>query len=614
MERSVRSPRRRRPQGVATPAASTPPRSLWIAIGALVLLAPTLARSPQTGDGAEIVAVALRGGVLHPPGFPLQGWLDRALATVIGFEPALAIAFLGLLGHAGACGLIAETLRLVGVGGCGRVMAAAAFALYPPVWSLAVQPEVFSLAHLFMAATVFAAVRIRVTKAGSPSLSALAGLGLVGSLGAAQHPISITTLPALAAGAAAGLRAGPRRGARAAMLAAALILPATVLYLSMPLLRTSSPWPDWGALRTPPDVLRHVLRQDYGTFTLSSATGPSMVSGLRVWIEDVVRAWNVVLLLGAAGLIDLLRRRELRPALLPILGTVAAGLGLLFVSRLPEQSYTPAVLEHFQGAITLSGSLLIGIGTQVVRTLRTTTAWRNAVLGLVAVAIGVWVALGWAQADASRDRTLQLFARGLALELSDDMVYVTEGDVEAFLGVPTEHGVRFPVSAPLSSLPWYASRTAPRLEPRVLGRGGSLDDWSGFLGECLSRDLAVAASSRSLVGTPAAVPELRGLLYVTRSGSTEELTRATIAGAIRLAPLAERLPDLPRRGHAFSRFYVRRFARAYAGAGEALRRLGAFEPAAQAESVAVALDRGDPRVRRSRLLTDFVQACRSRGF
>jgi hypothetical protein len=356
-----------------------------------------------------------------------------------------------------------------------------------------------------------------------------------------------------------------------------------------------------------------MLRQDYGTFSLSAATGEHMVSGLGVWLEDVARAWHVVLALAALGLVELLRRRELRPALLPILGMAAAGLSLLVVSRLPEQSYTPAVLGHLQGAMALTGSLLIGIGTQVVRSLRTTTAWRNTVAALVTAAIGGWLTIGWTAADVSRDHTLQVHARGIALELPEDAVYVTEGDVEVFLGVPAGRGLRYPVSQPLSSLPWYASRTAPRVEPRVLG-GRPLDDWSRFLDECLARGLVVASSSRSLVDTPAGVPELRGLLYVARSGATEELTPATIAGAIRLAPVAEELPVLPRRGHAFSRFYVRRFARAYAGAGETLRRLGATELAAQADSVAAALDHGEPRPIRSRLLTAFVAGCRGRGF
>ena len=94
---------------------SGPPRSVWIGLVTLVLLAPTAARSPQTGDGAEIVATALRGGVLHPPGFPLQAWIDRALVRAPGLEPAHGLSLFGLVCHAAAAGAIAEILWWLGV-------------------------------------------------------------------------------------------------------------------------------------------------------------------------------------------------------------------------------------------------------------------------------------------------------------------------------------------------------------------------------------------------------------------------------------------------------------------------------------------------------------------
>ena len=103
-------------------------------------------------------------------------------------------------------------------------------------------------------------------------------------------------------------------------------------------------------------------------------------------------------------------------------------------------------------------------------------------------------------------------------------------------------------------------------------------------------------------------------MYVADSGATEELTVESVAGAIRLAPLAKELPVLPARGHAFSRFYVRRFARAYAGAAEALRRHGATEAAIRADAVADALNQALPGDRRARLLDSFVAACRDLGF
>src|SRR6185369_1709091 len=119
------------------PAVDDSLASGWIAAAVLLMLAPTLAHTPQSGDGAEIVTAALRGGVLHPTGFPLQAWLDRALAQMPGLPVALAISALGLVAHAAAAGLVAETLRTIGVGPAGRLWGAAAFALLPSLWAVA---------------------------------------------------------------------------------------------------------------------------------------------------------------------------------------------------------------------------------------------------------------------------------------------------------------------------------------------------------------------------------------------------------------------------------------------------------------------------------------------
>ena len=589
-----------------------PLRSVWIGLVTLALLAPTAARSPQTGDGAEIVATALRGGVLHPPGFPLQAWIDRVLVRVPGLEPAHGLSLFGLLSHAATAGAIAETLRWLGVGGIGCILGAGAFALYPPIWALAAEPEVFALAHLLVAAMILMSVRI-LREPGTPSLGALSLLGLLASLGAAQHPVALAGLPALVASGARGLRPGPGRLMRVVAPGALLILPAVALYLGLPLLRTDSAWPDWGALRAPGDVLRHVLRQEYGTFSLSAATGTDTVSGVGIWLQDILRDWNVMLLLAVAGLADIARRRDLRPGLVPIIGTAALGLALLLRAHLPHQTYSGAVLEHLQGPVTIAASLLIGLGAEALGR-RASSAGRRILLVAVVAALAAGLFGGWPAADLSKDRTLMLYARGVALELRDEHVYVTEGDVEGFLGAPMPAGPRYPVSQPMMSFPWYASGTAPRLEPRVLGSGRLIQTWDDVLQASFDQGRPVLSSSPGLIATAQAVPELRGLVYVAEPGATEDVTVESVAAAIRLAPLARELPVLPARGHAFSRFYVRRFARAYAGAAEALRRRGATEAAVRADAVADALNQAVPGDRRARLLDSFVTACRDLGF
>jgi hypothetical protein len=202
----------------------------------------------------------------------------------------------------------------------------------------------------------------------------------------------------------------------------------------------------------------------------------------------------------------------------------------------------------------------------------------------------------------------------VGLELPADAAYVTEGEVESFLGAPTPQGRRYPISNPMAPLDWYAQRVAPRLEPRVIGKEVSIEDWDRFLQACFGRGLALASTSRDLIATTVGVPELRGLVYVARAGNREELTVASVVAAVRLAPLAAELPALRPGSHEFSRFYVRRFARAYAGAAAALARLGAAQAANRANEVAMALDRGDDPAGRRRLIEAFVAEARGMGF
>jgi len=586
--------------------------SIWIALAILVTLTPTLAHTPQNGDGAEIVNTALLGGVMHPPGFPLQAWLDRAVVRIPGVEPAWAIALLGLFAHACAAGLIAETLGLLGARPLARVLGAAAFALHPAIWAVSVEPEVFAPAHAALAAMIWIAVRVSRSPPERIQWRSALGVGLIGAACAASHPIAVAALPALAGATLASARRREGRVARALVLAAALLAPAAALYLSLPLLRTSSIWPDWGSLRTPADVLRHALRADYGAFSLSAASGASNLSGLSVLFDRAWSSWLVAVAFLAAGAVVLLRRADWSAARLPVFGTLAAGLALLAAARLPEQTYAAAVLARLEGPAVIAGALLAGLGCDAFLSRLRARSTRGLVTTAVALTIAYWLIAGWREADVSHDTTLALHARGIAAELPDRAVYVTEGDVETFLGIPAPSGTRFPISGPEIAPEWYWRDVVPRLEPRVLQPGVPVNQWSDFLVACFARGLPVASTSSTLIESSRATPELRGLIFVARADADSELTAESIAAAARLAPIAEALPRLPARGHAFSRFYVRRFARAYAGAAEALRRFGDPALAGCADSIADALNHGADLAARNALLRSFEVRCTRR--
>jgi hypothetical protein len=355
------------------------------------------------------------------------------------------------------------------------------------------------------------------------------------------------------------------------------------------------------------------MRVDSGTFEMSGVQGAGTLSGIGVWFAEAARTWNVALALAAIGAVALAVSPARRAGTVPILGGLLVGLAMLLRAHLPEQTYTAPELSRIGGPVSIAGALLVGLGWQVVRERFTGLAGRRALDALAVLAAVAWLAFGWPVADASHDRTLDLYTRGLAMELPPDAVYVAEGDVECFYGVPSAGGRRFPIAAPQCSLDRYQQQIAPHIEPRVFDGRRIYPTWEDVIHECDRRGLTVAGASIGYVAIQPEIPELDGLLLVARPGNREMLTRATVTAAVQLAPLTAELPALPARGHAYSRFYALRFARAYAGAAVVLRRSAAPEAGALADSVDGALRRFLPVPERRTRLRAFVAAAHAAG-
>ncbi|MAE70917.1 MAG: hypothetical protein CME06_10670, partial [Gemmatimonadetes bacterium] len=100
----------------------------------------TAAPGAYWDDGGEVVAVALRGGILHPPGHALPSLLFAALgngrAVVLAGAVATALAL---------AGFVALALRYSGGGGRRRSFWVAAIALglgsLDATWRFATTPE-----------------------------------------------------------------------------------------------------------------------------------------------------------------------------------------------------------------------------------------------------------------------------------------------------------------------------------------------------------------------------------------------------------------------------------------------------------------------------------------
>lgn len=99
-----------------------------------------LAINPQNPDGAEIVAAAEpTGGVLHSPGYPLQGWIGKFIALVPFGTLCERLFFLSLVFLTGALFTLSRFLKRQELGLFSVAMGVGFFGFFS-VWYLSVQP------------------------------------------------------------------------------------------------------------------------------------------------------------------------------------------------------------------------------------------------------------------------------------------------------------------------------------------------------------------------------------------------------------------------------------------------------------------------------------------
>jgi hypothetical protein len=118
----------------------------------------TLYPSVPGGDAGELIAVAYRLEVAHPPGYPLYTLLAKVFTLLPLGSIAWRVNLLSAVCDAGAAALICITVYVATTSPAAAVVAAALFALSPLVWTYAAGAEVFPLNNLFAAALVLLAL------------------------------------------------------------------------------------------------------------------------------------------------------------------------------------------------------------------------------------------------------------------------------------------------------------------------------------------------------------------------------------------------------------------------------------------------------------------------
>jgi hypothetical protein len=284
--------RRKRGKGksaAASPSALPPEsqaaagRSRWLApllafAALFALYVATLAPSVVGGDSGELTAAALTGGVPHPPGYPLFAMLARAFAWLpLGHSPAWRVNLLSAAATAAAAAVLCATVQLWTREAAAGLVAAALFGTNELAWRHATSAEVFGLNALFVALAFL--LWLSIERASEPKAARRRVFVLLLTCGLAMcnHHTFVFV------GAPLALRSlwVARRSLGVGGFALALALAPCGLapYVYLWLVSHTQAAVSWGDQTTLDGLLGHVLRRNYGTFSLGQAKqGSAFVS------------------------------------------------------------------------------------------------------------------------------------------------------------------------------------------------------------------------------------------------------------------------------------------------------------------------------------------------
>jgi hypothetical protein len=318
----------------------------------LALYLWTAARTVQGGDMGEFGLIGMVGGVPHPPGYPLYALLSRAISFLPIDPPFFRIAITSALCGAGAVAVIQRLAwRLTGdvVASLGTALAFAVSSIH---WRLSGVPEVFALHALCVALAMLVAARLLDAPRESIGREALS-LGLVLGLSSSNHHTTVLLAPLLVM---VTVSAGQRFGQGTALKTIGQVFGAGLLGLTPYLLLIlwgsmdrSRVWA-WGDTSNMSGLLTHVLRAEYGTFSLAAkhtATAEIRTHYVLASLRQFpIQYAYLFFLAGLGGIVVALKRHRLLAA-----GLLAALFcaGILFPSmmNLPRTELNTEVTERF---------------------------------------------------------------------------------------------------------------------------------------------------------------------------------------------------------------------------------------------------------------------------
>ena len=412
------------------------------------------ARTVQGGDAGEFMTLSALGGVAHPPGYPLFSMLLGLTGLLpidnvpwkASFASALLAASALAALHRGVLVLTDKPLAAWG--------SALALGLSTPFWRYATVAEVFAGGALTACLMVLVAARIERGWRG-PVASAV--LGLVVATGIANHHTVVLLAPLAVYG---FVRSVPTWRAAPACVGACAAAQLSGLLPYLFLMRPGGGW-RWGQTESLDGLVHHLLRADYGTFSLAlEDAGTQWWEHPWFWLTSLPEHFvGVFLLLGLVGL-GLAWRGPHRGFWLAVAATmVLAGPVFMAKFNVPARGLGLVVSTRFQILPDVLLATLVGLGcAELSARFRPT----GLVVVLAALVAGV---LHWPLGSHARWTVLDDYLRNMLREVEPDALVLIAGDNAAFglVYLQQVEGLRPDVVVlhpKMMGYPWYREQLA----------------------------------------------------------------------------------------------------------------------------------------------------------
>jgi Protein of unknown function (DUF2723) len=431
------------------PHPNRPAMGLCLLNAAIHLLSawPRTTDGIQGVDGAEFAMAAVRGSLVHPPGYPVVTTMMHGLWQLTGpwDNPMAMLSHLCALQNAIACGVWTWVLLRLGP----TTLAAAAglcLALQPSLLHTSTDVDVFASLHLTSAITT----AVLVSKHRSSGWLWLATV-LTGIAGAV-HPMAIAMTPLLA------VALWQHGKARSVLLGGAVAVVVSLACYGLLWVRHDHA-PDLAFLpiHSHGDWLRYVLRSHYGTLQSGSSDDKS-VGGL--WTAATL-LWTAPLLV-IAVILGCVWARTKHVLMAPIVAVLLHVL-LWWQFRIPGHAGGEAVLLRFmpQGLWCMAIVAVMVLPTVSKR-------WWMPMAMVVPALLALPSTLE--RVDARNDRALDAYARRLFQDAPKNALLWTQSDglgfgtqyLQAALGMRPDLVLRGrPSGAPDATRTWMAGSEVP---------------------------------------------------------------------------------------------------------------------------------------------------------